>query len=118
MKTRITQKEVKATHRKVFKVGYCRLQTLLKFTEPYAYTCGNDGWHSDVYSIGSVAISTGYQPFGEAVDYRISRWYEYKAQEIIGNVTIPYDDRVKAINNLLNDFIGDCINGRINYENI
>ena len=104
MKTRITQKEVKATHKHVIKIGYCRLQHLLTFKDPYAYTCGGDGWHSDIYSIGTVAISTGYQPFGDIKpDYDLIKFYDDKAAEILASRS---EDTATRLNNLLHDFIG------------
>lgn len=105
MKTRITQKEVKNTHIHVIKVGYCQLQHLLTFKDPYAYTCGGDGWHSDVYSIGTVAISTGYQPFGSKVDYETIKKYDDTAALILGNTKLRYEDKEFMLTSLLHEFI-------------
>ena len=103
MKTRITQKEVKNTHTHVIKVGYCQLQYLLNYKNPYAYTCGADGWHSDVYSIGTVALSTGYQPFGDIKpDYETVKAYDDQAARILAS----RDDNVaQQLNDLLHKFI-------------
>lgn len=105
MKVQVMQKTVRATHARVLKIGYCRAQFLLKGTEPYAYTCGNDGWHSDIYSIGYTAISTGYVPFGTAVPYDIVKAYDDKAAKIWSDTTISWDERKDKVNDLLHEFI-------------
>lgn len=102
MKTRITQKEVKATHTHVIRIGYCNLQHLLNYKDPYAYTAGYDGWHSDIYSIGTVALSTGYQPFGNKVSYEIVKAYDDKAAEILASRA---EDTATRLDDLLHDFI-------------
>jgi hypothetical protein len=76
---------------------------MLTYKDPYAYTCGGDGWHSDIYSIGTVAISTGYQPFGDIkVDYDTVKRYDDKAAEILASRA---EDTATRLNDLLHDFI-------------
>lgn len=48
----------------VISVGYCKLQNLLKFHNPIAYTSRIEGWAADVYDFGNTAIVTGNAPFG------------------------------------------------------
>lgn len=104
---KITMKAVKATHTHVIKVGYCRLQHLLTYKCRYAYTAGYDGWHSDIYSVGTVAISTGYQPFGDIKpDYETVKKYDDQATEILASRA---DDVALQLNDLLHKFIGEVV---------
>lgn len=43
-KYRVSKKEIKATNNTVLKVPYCRLQNLLAYSEPFAYSAGVYGW--------------------------------------------------------------------------
>ena len=67
MKYRITQKETRQNFARVFKVGYCEIQEIEYFLHPIAYNSGRNGWNYDLYTFGCYAISTGYNPIGEAV---------------------------------------------------
>jgi hypothetical protein len=82
MKYKTTKKAVLGGYAIVLKVGYCGLQFLLKGKSPVAYTCGADGWHSDIYEFGRVAICTGYQPFGVAVPYEMQKKYDNAAMAV------------------------------------
>ena len=67
----------------VVKVSYCELQHLLKYSDPIAYTCGQNGWNADVYEIDNVAIVTGYFPFGNIIpEHQKNNEYNNKAMEI------------------------------------
>lgn len=64
-KTKRTLKGLKAQGYTVFKVGYCNLQHLLKYTEPFGYATRLEGWACDYYLLGNnIVISTGYSPKG------------------------------------------------------
>jgi len=105
MKTKITQKRVFETHKNVIKVGYCRLQFLLKFNNPSFYTTRSEGWGADVYSVGDTAIVTGYAPFGNIVpSYDLLKIYDDGALKIQSE-NIPYDDMRARVAYLLRDFI-------------
>ena len=106
MKVKVTQKAVKAGHQHVLSVGYCNLQHLLRTREANFYTTRIEGWASDVYSIGTVAIVTGYSPFGDMrPSYELCQKYDEQAQEILNNHSLEYEEIKKEIALLLNEFI-------------
>ena len=79
MKFKTTNKAVNEGYCKVKRLGYCAAQYLLSFESPVAYTAGVYGWNSDIYDFGSLAISTGYRPTGDSVDYETVNRYEKQA---------------------------------------
>lgn len=82
MKFKTTKKAVMNGYYKVIKVGYCSLQSLLKYENEIAYTTRAEGWGADIYQFGSVAISTGYAPFGNVTpSYEINQKYENMAMK-------------------------------------
>ena len=104
MKIKTTTKTVK-TMRNVKYCGYCDLQSLLRYHEPRAYTCGVYGWNYDVYNVHGVTICTGYRGMpGERLE-RVSE-YEKKARAILeANAwTVPYEETKKEIEKLLIEF--------------
>lgn len=65
MPNRMTMKSVKEQHPVIIKIGFCNLQEVLKFLDRDGYCAGAYGWKCDIYRItNDVAISTGYDPFG------------------------------------------------------
>ena len=65
MKTKTTKKAIMSAYSNVIKVGYCDMQSALKWREPNFYTAGVYGWNADVYVIDyDTVIVTGYRPFG------------------------------------------------------
>ena len=106
MKTQITQKAVKANYDKIISVSYCRLQYLLDWVTPIAYTAGVYGWNADIYDINGVAIVTGYRPFGNIkTDYDLCRKYDDAAQKIRYDHNLTYDEQRAALDELLDKFI-------------
>lgn len=61
MKYKTTRKAIVAGSSNIVSVGYCDLQTLLRYHSPVAYTCGVYGWNFDVYEIHGLTICTGYR---------------------------------------------------------
>lgn len=105
MKNRTTQKEVKNSFNRIICVGYCNLQYLLSAETPTAYTARREGWAADVYGFGSVAIVTGYAPFGNVKpDYNTQKQYDNKASEICGKV-YDWEERKTALRTLIDQFI-------------
>lgn len=85
MKYETTKKAILSNYSNIIKVGYCYLQTLLKFRSPNAYTASKTyGWRADIYEITpDTVIVTGYAPFGNIVpDYETVLKYERKAEEL------------------------------------
>ena len=110
MKIKTTQKAIKANFKKIVCVGYCNLQHLLNYESPIYYTIRREGWASDIYIFGDIAISTGYAPFGNIkVKYDILRKYDNTAQKIVENRDIKHDEKVKKVNKLLKKFLKEEI---------
>lgn len=105
MKLRTSKKEINNSYNTILKAGYCELQTLLKYQDPFAYSCGIYGWNCDYYDINGVCISTGYRAIGKRVDYNIVNEYERKAQEIVYNGSYSYDQIKSLLDALITEFI-------------
>lgn len=83
IKYKTTKKAICNSCATIISIGYCDLQHLLAYISPNAYTSGIYGWNADIYSIGNVAICTGYRPFGDInPDYDITRSYNERARII------------------------------------
>ena len=83
MKKIYTERELKNTYRKMFKISYCNLQYALDCFNPFGYTSGVNGWKADFYNIGGYIISTGYAPIGSInVPYAVATKYDNKAIKI------------------------------------
>ena len=113
-KVQTTQKAIKEAYQNVIAVGYCNLQSLLDFfydKERY-YTVRREGWGSDVYDFGNVAISTGYAPFGNVrPNYELTQKYEHKAQELrsISLLKTTYPEKRKEAEKLIAEFIKEAL---------
>lgn len=76
------RKAVIQGHNHVISAPYCKLQTLLAYETPAAYTEGTYGWNADIYEFGDVAICTGYRPFGDIrVPFETAAQYEQQARD-------------------------------------
>lgn len=104
MKTKLTNKQVKAMFPNIKTAGYCDLSFLLNNVEPIAYTCGVYGWNYDVYYIHGVAIATGYRNMpGERLEK--IREYNEKARFLLSwENKQPYEEKRKSIDELLKEF--------------
>jgi hypothetical protein len=105
MKAKVTKSSVKQSFNNILSFGYCDIDYLTKYKNPFAYSCGVNGWACDYYDIEGVCLSTGYSPIGSDVDYKLLRKYELKAQKIVTNYDMKYDLKVKKVNKLLIEFI-------------
>ena len=105
MKTKTTNKQIKANFYKIIRIGYCDAQYLLNYKNPFAYTCGVYGWNADFYEFGNICISTGYRPIGEKVDYNLLNELEKQAQNISCDCNIDNETRKNKVNELLNELI-------------
>ena len=104
MKLKASKKEFKGSN--VLRVGYCKLQYLLQYKQPFAYSSGVNGWSCDYYDLGSVIISTGYQPIGKQVNHDIIATYEDIARKVSSG-TLNHKEKEKLIDNLIKDFVND-----------
>ena len=111
MKYKTTKRDVLQAYgsRNVISVGYCNLQTLLRYEDAEAYTAGTAGWNADVYDFGETAIVTGYHPFGGIVPaYDMVRKYEEEASNLMADSIIEgegFTERRAAMRNLIDRFI-------------
>ena len=107
-KTRLTKKFLNACYCNILGTGYCNLQFLLKFQEPFAYSTRAEGWACDYYNVDGVLISTGYSPLkskGVRSCYELEHEYESIAREILENSVISWEEKEESINRLLHKFV-------------
>ena len=109
MKFKTTEREVMKGFDKVISIGYCNAQYLLNYESPIAYTCGSEGWRSDVYNMGKgIAIVTGYAPFGNIKpDYDIIRAFDIEAERLVHERALQHEDMKKALRELQKRFLKD-----------
>ena len=110
MKFRVTQKEIKANFEKIISVPYCRLQNLLCWESPVAYTARREGWAADIYDMGGgVAIVTGYAPFGNILPaYELRERYEKQAEKIRYDYTLSWEEQREQLKQLAKEFIKEA----------
>ena len=112
MKERTTRKNVMQSHDVIVKVGYCNLQFLLKHENEQFYTTRVEGWGANIYSFGSIAIVTGYAPFGNvSPSWDITNSYEKRAIAIDSS-DMNYENKMIETKKLLNEFLADMKNLR------
>lgn len=106
MKYETTKKAVMNGYYKIIGIGYCDAQYLLLYKNPTAYTHGIYGWNADVYDFGTVAIVTGYRPFGNThPDWSLVEEYNKTAERISNDRDLSYDEKCDRVNTLLDVFI-------------
>lgn len=105
MRFKTTKKSVKESGGVIMEVGYCDLQSLLRYVDPIAYTSGVYGWNADIYKLDGLTIVTGYRPFGNYSNYDLVREYELKARKIADDWDIDWETRRDTVNKLLDEFI-------------
>lgn len=111
MKYKTTQKAVRNGYCKTIVIGYCAAQHLLAHKSADAYTCGVYGWNADIYDFDNIAIVTGYRPFGNVrPDYDTIREYEKRA-EAADDCHVPYEERERNVNAILEEFIDKVTRG-------
>lgn len=107
MKFKTTRKAINDNYVTVIKVGYCDLQWLLYYDNPIAYNAGVYGWNCDIYEITpTIAISTGYNPFGNIrAPLEICRKYDEMAEHIVNVYKKPFEEKRSELRNLLNELV-------------
>lgn len=106
-KYKVTRKAMKESYDRIICVGYCNLQYLLRFQEPFAYSTRSEGWACDYYDIDGVLISTGYAPIDSRrtkSSYDVCRKYDKAAQKILCEYS-SYEEQKEKVNNLLMEYI-------------
>ena len=107
-KYRVTKKAMNEVYTHIIGTGYCNLQFLLYFEEPFAYSTRAEGWSCDYYDVDDVLICTGYAPMRSKrtkSNYPIEHEYDGKAREIFDNRDLTYEDRKEQIETLLHEYI-------------
>lgn len=107
-KIRLTKKSLNKDYWNILEIGYCNLQFLLKFQEPFAYSTRAEGWACDYYNVCGVLISTGYSPLKSKrvrSSYELEREYDDMAKEILENNEISWEEKEDRVNRLLLKFV-------------
>lgn len=109
MKFKTTQKEIKANYNTIICVSYCRLQNLLNYESPVAYTVRREGWGTDIYDMGGgVAIVIGYAPFGNIRPaYEQVKAVEEQAEKIRYDYSFSYEEQREQLKQLARAFIDE-----------
>jgi len=105
-KLKVSKKEIRENER-ILGAGYCSLQYLLKYRDPFGYSVGVYGWACDYYEIEGVIISTGYSPLTNKnikKDYELVHEYEQKAREAHESEA-THEARKEKVEKLLAEFI-------------
>lgn len=111
MKFKTTKKAIKESYKIILGIGYCDMQTLLRFDEPFAYSSRAEGWACDYYDIENICISTGYNYIDtntkKIKDLKtIVRSYENKAREVQQKY-LDYETTKQLTMDLLKNFIDE-----------
>ena len=110
MKIKVTRKAIDNCFPRIVGLGYCSGQYLLRYQEPFAYSCGVYGWNCDYYNVGGVCISTGYRNIsGIRPGYELISEYEKQAEKIALDWKMPYEEQKQKINALLSEFINKAL---------
>lgn len=112
MKIKTTKKAVKDNYPTIIGIGYCQAQHLLSRQNAFGYSAGSNGWACDYYELNGICISEGYSPINQGSvksDYDTLRRYELEAEKVRYDHSIPYEQQTEKINQLLKDFVNECI---------
>lgn len=108
MKSKVTKSQVKESFTTIISIGYCNIQYLTSFKNPFAYSSEKKRWSCDYYEVENTCLSTGYSPIGKNVDSKLIAKYEGKANKIINNYDLDYKLKEKRVNKLLVEFVKKC----------
>ena len=108
MKLKARIKDIREHSYRLLKVGYCQMQYLLQYREPFAYTAGVYGWNFDAYDVNGVTICTGYRGMPDnkrmKEDHGLIEKYEKEAMTIAPDLT--YAERKISVDVLLCRLLG------------
>ena len=108
MKAKFTRKEIKENYNIIIEVGYCKLQNLLTYKQPFGYSTRAEGWACDYYELSNnICISTGYAPIikGKQPSREILKKYDDKARKLLDKYTYP----IGRINTLIDKFVNEIL---------
>lgn len=105
MKERTSMKRF--NHYITFRCGYCDMYYIMHGVEPAYYNCGVYGWNCDIYTVGNIAITTGYRNMrGERVPDGLITEYTNRAKKILENqFRRPYTEICAELENNRAEFI-------------
>lgn len=108
---KLTKKWVNENFDIILQIGYCQLDNVLENVNNLhfvGHTEGVYGWNADIYSFchngKSIAIVTGYRPFGEKCNYEIVKEYNN-----IGRLMFPDIDNIEERQEIAELIISDFI---------
>ena len=101
MKVKVTRNDLKG-YKNVVQVGYCKLQSLLKIIEPFAYN-ETSQWNYDVYDAYGVIIVMGSNSMPGRKAVKVDE-YEKAALQLYRDVNITWQERDKKLMELLHEF--------------
>ena len=110
MKYKTTKKAMKESYDRIAKIGYCNLQFLLRFQEPFAYSTRAEGWACDYYNINEILLSTGYAPIDSKrtkCTYDVCKKYDSAAEKILCDYSLSQEKQKEKIDILINEFIAE-----------
>ena len=122
MKYKTTKTEMKKAYGcKLVYVPEGTMQIFKWVIDPVAYSTRGEGWACNYYEVGGLCISEGYSPVGKrAMKYEECKPYRDAARKsydryVKGEITA--EERVKILQNLLDDFVG-TIKGKLERKEI
>lgn len=109
MKKHTSMTDITRNYKKVFRCGYCDLQYIMRCHAPQFYNAGVYGWNCDVYTIGNIAITTGYRNMrGALIPDKLIKKYSEIAKVIAANpFGEDFDTIYKKTENNIYDFISE-----------
>lgn len=118
MKTKTSKKYLNANFKNKIAVGYCDLQTLLRFSRPNFYMCSETGWDCDIYIYDlNTVIVTGNRPYGNIYPHyslikKYEEWAKNKRYHAMPE-DISSGKLQKIFENMLGEFVHESIKGGI-----
>ena len=100
MSDKITKKEITNRFNHIYRLPANAIHYLTWDIKRYGHIEGIYGWYADIYIIGSAAVVTGYQPFGQRVDYEIVKQYEEQARQIVQAKDLDYETKIERLSDL------------------
>lgn len=106
-KIKLTKSILNTDYWNILGTGYCNLQYLLKFQEPFAYSTRAEGWACDYYNVNNLLISTGYAPMKSKrvkSSWELEHEYDEAARKIIEDSSMSWKQKAAEVNRLLEEF--------------
>lgn len=114
MKQKMSMKNACMVADRVFSIGYCDLQWILRRYEASAYNAGVYGWNCDIFRFyhnnKTICITTGYRNTrGKKVDYHTTEKYNALAKNICSfgspEYISDYAKQSEELDRILHEFL-------------